>query len=132
MTEIKKQKSSRTSCLIFLDTEDIIVHQFAGDLSEKDIQESISEGELLAKVLHAAGKPVNVLVDVSRVGKIPLNSEKIGLDALKNRDFGKITIVGGGIIFKNLVKAFTAVLGIGNKLKHFDSKTDARKWLLEK
>ena len=129
---VEKQKSSRTSCLIFLDTDDIIVHQYAGNLSEKDILEAITEGELLAKVLREAEKPVNVLVDVSRVGKIPLNSEKIGLDALKNKDFGKITIVGGGIVFKNLVKAFTSILGIGKKLKYFDSKTEARKWLLEK
>jgi len=110
-------------------SQGIIYTVYYGDLTTSSINQTGKEILNLIKQIQTAGKPVLILSDITKIGKINLGAKKTGVGLIKNLDYQKLAIVGVNFITEQLVKAVVTAPGVGFKVRLFDNQKDARKWL---
>lgn len=111
----------------------LIEQEFVGSQTPQEILAAIKEIGSQARKLEKSGKPVLILVDLSRVTNIDLSkntrgARMAGLRAMRSVKFVRAAICGSPTI-QVLVSTLSLVAGVHAKVKVFNNRADALEWL---
>ena len=113
-----------------------IEQHFVGSQTPQEVHKAIADLKRITRRLHKEGKPVLILVDVNRVTKIDLGPKMLkarvaGMKAMRSIEY-KRAAVYGPLTVQVLVNTLALVAGVRDKIRVFDSRIDAVRWLRSK
>lgn len=102
-----------------------------GNQTAENIAQAIKESLAYNAVLEKAGKPVLSLNDVSLLGSSDYTGRSVALKGMRAIRFERLALFGASLFWKQILKFLVAASGKGSRIKHFDHKSDATRWLME-
>jgi hypothetical protein len=127
------QKAQNTN--IFINPSGFIEQHFRGTLSPEDIIAALKQLKAHAKKEKSAGNTVLILEDASNITKLDFLSPKMAhvrkeaTKAAKEIDFERSAIYGP-LPYQVIVTTLAIVSGKRNRIRVFDNRAAAIKWLL--
>ena len=117
----------------FLGPSGIVEQHFVGSQNPSDILEAIQELGVYSKKLQKQDKPLLILVDVSKVTRVDLSkrmqgARKAGIEAMRSVGYEKAAVCGP-LSVQILVSTMALVAGVHSKVKVFDNRVNALRWL---
>lgn len=113
--------------------EDGFIHSiWVGDLNASVVERMGKELAGLVEEVRKKGKPVLILDDISKIGKVPLSARQAGFKVIKELDYDKCAIFGNYPLLAGLVKAVVLATGCSFKIKFVGNKQEAEAWLKNK
>lgn len=116
--------------IAFIRPDDIIYKAYIGDQNADSIRKLWKKTEQLVGQLRAQKKPVLILVDLSKLGKVSLSARQTEIAFIQSLDFDKAAVFGDGFLNRNVAKIIVTVSGRGFKINFFSTETEAHNWLL--
>ena len=112
-------------------SKDGVIHSiYSGDQSASTVgQEGIKISQIINRQ-QQKGRPILILSDISKIGEINLGARKAGLQLFRELEYEKLAIIGVTFLTQKLVNAVVIASGRGFKIKTFESKNEAKRWLL--
>lgn len=110
---------------------DIIVSVYEGTQTEQSINEIAQAVVPTIKELRAAGRPVRLLIDSSRVTKQDSGARRAALQGINTLDYDKMAIFGAPLLIKHVVQFLLKVSNRIDQVQYFDTEEQARRWILE-
>lgn len=111
---------------------DIIEIKVVGDQNLASVTEMGERTKELLISQRNTGKPQLILDDITAVGNSDIPARKKVSEIAKTLPFQKAVMVGDGSV---LMRVGTNLLlkgvGLGNKIRYFENRNEAEKWLLE-
>lgn len=117
------------SNIVALRADGYIAHTYVGDQTGTMILKVMRQTGPLASRLRAAGQPVHILVDISRIGHVTTSTRKVAVEALTKITYDKVAIYGTTTFTKALVNLIIYAARRTEAVKIFNSKADALRWL---
>lgn len=114
----------------FLNDDGIIEITTTGDRTSTSIQESAERVFALAADIRQSGRPVLILNDISRMGKLPPEGHKTFADITRAADYDRFALVGVDNVSRLAANLIAQSIGKTDKLKYFASREEALAWLL--
>ena len=114
----------------FIDKDGLIHNIYVGDQTVSKLKKSTEELLGLTTSLREHNKPILVLTDITKLGKIGLQARGYAVEMVKTIEFDKVAIFGNPKAIERVVNFIILASGRGYKMQYFSSKTDAKKWLL--
>ncbi len=96
---------------------------------DKELKVILDRATEFIKKTHKKQVPVHLLVDISKVDMITVESRKRGSIWLFKQPIDKIAVYGDNLFMKYFIQMFTKGLGLTHKMKFFVSRTEAQQWL---
>ena len=115
---------------VFLNNSGLIEQIYVGDQTGQTVTQLADKTKEIIQLLLTNKKPVIILVDLSKLGKSTSDSRKAALEALKNIHYDKVALFGLNSYTKYISSFIIAASGNSSKVKLFDTKQEAKKWLL--
>lgn len=117
----------------FLNPAGFVEQDYVGSQIPQDIHNAIKKLEEFAAGLNELDRPVLILVDISRVTKIDLGPKMLrariaGVKAMRSIGFKKAAVCGP-LQIQILVNTLAMVAGVHHKIRVFDNRIDAVRWL---
>ena len=116
---------------VFLDNSGLIEQIYVGNQTGQTITQVANKTKEIIQLLLTNEEPIIVLVDLSKLGKSTSDSRKAALEALKNTTYDKVALFGLSPYTKYLSSFIIAASGNGSRVKLFDTKQKAKKWLTD-
>jgi ferredoxin-fold anticodon binding domain-containing protein len=113
----------------FIDKDCLIHNIYAGDQTIATLKDAYENLLDLSLKLRRKNKPVHVLTDISRLGKLNLEARLFAVEFIKNMDFDKVAICGNHFMAERMVNYIIIASGRGYKMKYFSNEKDAKLWL---
>jgi N-acetylglutamate synthase/N-acetylornithine aminotransferase len=113
----------------FVNSNSVIEVVCKGSQTEASLNDAKVKGLLLAKKLRREGRPVNILVDISRLGKIDVAARRQAARIIQNVDYDKIAVFGSSPLAGNVGRLVIRGIGQTEKIRIFSSRSLAEKWL---
>jgi hypothetical protein len=113
-----------------------IEQHYVGSQAPQEVHKAIRDLKRFAKKLEESNKAVLILVDVSRVTKIDLGPRMLrarvaGMKTMRALNY-KRAAVYGPLPIQVLVNTLALVAGVHDKIRVFDTRLDAVRWLRSK
>ena len=110
--------------------DDGLIHNcYVGIQTKATLIKAKEELQKITGKLRKEGKPVHVLTNIVRLGKLNVEARMFAVEFIKEVDFDKVAIFGNHMIAEPLVNMIIIASGRGYKMKYFISEEDARSWL---
>jgi hypothetical protein len=129
------QKAQNTK--IFINPSGFIEQHYSGILEPEEILESLKQLHRFSKKFQNDNQPVLILEDVSKLKKMEFMSSKMAgvrkaaATTVKDIDFERGAVYGP-LRVQVIVSALALVAGKLDKIRVFDNRISAIKWLLSK
>jgi hypothetical protein len=129
------QKAQNTK--IFINPSGFIEQHYSGILEPEEILESLKQLHRFSKKFQNDNQPVLILEDVSKLKKMEFMSSKMAgvrkaaATTVKDIDFERGAVYGP-LRVQVIVSALALVAGKRDKIRVFDNRISAIKWLLSK
>ena len=114
---------------VFLNKDGYIEQIYKGDQNSETVILSVERVNKLIEKLKSEGKPIKVLVNLSQIKNTDAGSREAAVDALKKWHFDKTALYGGSVFIKNLANLIIRAARKQDKVKIFDERKEAVKWL---
>jgi hypothetical protein len=114
---------------IFVNEAGFIEEVYEGDQPDDILGKALDQVAVLAKQTKSVKKPVMVMVDVTKMGKLTTASRKRTVKALKEIPFDKVAVYGYHTFTKALITLIIHAAGKDRDVKLFDTRTAAEAWL---
>jgi len=102
---------------------------FVGDLSVEEMEVLAPQVLELTAELAAQGKPVNVIQDVSGVGKFDQKAGMLAFSKLRHLEYRRMAVFGLRPELRSFTDALMWVAGKSHKAKSFSTRKEAEAWL---
>ena len=117
----------------FLNPAGFVEQNYVGSQTPQEIFGAIRKLGYYSKKLEESGQTPLILVDLSRVTKIDLSrrflgARKAGIRAMRSLSYERAAICGS-LPIQILVSTLALVAGVHAKVRVFDSRVDAVRWL---
>jgi hypothetical protein len=128
-----KEYSNNTK--IFINPSGFVEQHFFGELDPESILDGLMQLRAYAKKLNSEDKKVLILEDVSKISKVEFLSPKMAevrkaaAKAIKDIKFDRVALYGP-LHLQVILTTLALVAGKRDKVKVFDSRAAAIKWLL--
>jgi len=121
---------------IFVNPSGFIEQKFIGNQTPKSVTDGVDQLIKLVRKLHDQKKQVLVLVDITGVPKITNSDAMRGarrsmVKSMKEEPYNRIAVYGD-MATQVLVNTMALIAGKRNKIRVFDNRIDALKWLKAK
>ncbi len=123
---------------VFVDKDGILNLHFLRDIAEPAadiLMSQLIENEILKILNKDPGKIYNALVDLSfedRSKMVTSKSRKTYIRVSQHKQLDKIAIVGGSVFIRTVAGFILQTAGKSKKMKWFNNKEKALKWLKKK
>jgi len=114
---------------VFLNQEGIIEVHYEGDQTYASVQKVTQKVTALAEELRETGKKVVVINSLEKLGTSSSGSRSASAEALDLLVYDRIALYGANLFFKYLANFIIAASGKAQKVRHFDTREEAMKWL---
>jgi hypothetical protein len=120
---------------IFINPSGFIEQHYFGELDPEGVLDGLSQLRAYAKKLNYEDKTVLILEDVSKITKVEFLSPKMAevrkaaAKAVKEIKFDRVALYGP-LHFQVILTTLALVAGKRDKVKVFDSRPAAIKWLI--
>lgn len=108
-----------------------VQQKYIGDQTSEAVEEGQKQLKKCLKKQGKDGKLLPVLIDITEIGKTDPGSHIAAVSGIKTIPF-KRTAVYGSLSTLVLVNTLALVAGKKDKIRAFENRTDALKWLLER
>lgn len=118
---------------VFLAKDGYIEIDVIGDQNVASVELMGRQVDTLVTQQKALGKPALVLDNLLEMGNVDADARKLVVELGKRLDYDRLALVGkGGPIMRFGTNLMLRATGRAYKLKYFENRDDAIKWLLEK
>ena len=114
---------------VFLNKEKEIEIIFNTKIEEKELGEMLELATKYIKENKKIGIPINLLVNVSKVKGITTGARKYGSNWLLKSPIDKVAVYSGSLFMKYFLPMLINGIGYHDKMKHFETKAEAKEWL---
>jgi len=114
---------------VFISSDGFIHHVYEGDQTFEILQKDVEMIFELIRHLRQDKRPVRVLGDYTRIGYADSSARKAASEALKDADYDKAALFGTNIFHTVAANLIIIASGRSKKVKVFQSKEKAVKWL---
>ena len=120
----------------FLNPGGVIEQHFVGAQNPQEILDAIKKLAVYSKRQRKTNQPVLILVDVSKITKMDLSQRTLGIrkasiKAMRAIDYESAAVCGS-LSVQVMVSTLALVAGVQRKVKVFDDRIDALRWLRAK
>jgi hypothetical protein len=121
---------------IFINPSGFIEQHYSGELEPQTIIDGLNKLKSYSKKLNSKNQPVLILEDVSKITKLEFLSPKMAAirkaaaKAVKEINFERAAVYGP-LHIQIIITTLALVAGKRDKLRAFESRAAAIKWLLE-
>lgn len=122
-------KDLQSKDTVFLDKAGIVNVLLEGKQTYQAIRHASDEMDALSSKLRREGKPVYVLVDISKMGGHDSGARREGYERLFTIYYDKFAMFGGGLFLKSVANLVVKATKLGNKVKVFNTREEAIRWL---
>lgn len=131
---MKRQTDQKSS--IFINPRGFIDQVYYDTQTPDSVLQALKQLEQRAQKMKAAKKPVLIFIDTSQLTKIDLSARMLhvrtaALQAMQNIEFKKAAVCAP-LPIQILVNTMALVAGKRNKVKVFENRAAAIKWLIGK
>ncbi|MCB0395781.1 MAG: STAS/SEC14 domain-containing protein [Flavobacteriales bacterium] len=115
---------------VYISESDLICVIYQGNQTYESVTSVTRQVIAAAEKLRLRHKEVKILNSLKYIKGTTAESRKAVADALMLDTYDKIALYGGNMFFKYLTKLIVIATKKSAKVKYFDSKETASKWLL--
>lgn len=108
-----------------------IEQSYRGYQTAASVEKSIAALEHCAAEIRRQKQPVLVLIDITKLRRTTLAARRAGLSGIKTVAFDKAAMYGP-MWTQNLVNTLALVAGKKHKVRAFDDRSEAVRWLKSK
>jgi UDP-N-acetylmuramyl pentapeptide synthase len=110
----------------------VIEQVYEGDQTHDAIRQLTLELTEICSKLRGKKKEVKILADLTKIGNTTTGSRRALVESLEDVDYDKVALFGGGTYIKHLANFIIQASGRLKKVKVFNTRKEALKWLKEK
>jgi hypothetical protein len=114
---------------VSLNGQGYIVQVYEGDQTDEFLAVTITQTQQYIDTLAAKGKPVNLLVDAARLGKVTTASRKYAVHTMMHLPYDHIAVCGANTFNKALLNLIAHAAGRSRHVRFFKTQQLAEKWL---
>lgn len=114
---------------VFLNEDGFLEQVYIGDQTGEGVDRAIAIATNIIEQLQKDGKPVLIIVDSSKLGKLSTPTRKSSVEALRSIYYDKVAIFGANAFSKAMVNLIIHASGKRRKVRIFDNRSAAEKWL---
>lgn len=119
-----------TGNVVFLDKNGLINNQYVGAQTYSSVKMVADNTVQIAHRLKERKLSVNILVNLERITNTNAASRRAASEALRLLIYDKIALFGGSKFLKYVARLIIMASGKSAKIRYFDTKQGAEKWLL--
>lgn len=110
--------------------DDGLLHQlYIGDQTAETITDIVQQSEAVMRQLQKQDKPINILVDLSKIGHQNLGARRVASYVLKHWPYRKIAIFGASSYLRHVANLMVLANGRSHMVRSFASQQAATDWL---
>jgi hypothetical protein len=114
---------------VFVTQEGIIEILVIGDQTVESVRALGDEAARLGHELETAGKPVVILDNLLRIGKVPPEARRVVVENIKRNEYDRLAMLGTNPLIKFGSNLMFQASGKKHILKFFDNREAAVRWL---
>lgn len=114
---------------VYVDKEGIVNIESIGPQSGEEMLRVRSK---LLEIAEERQEKIKILDDLSRVTKTTPESRRTAGESTKLDEISKVACFGGGTVMRVMTNFIVKISGMEKKVKYFDTKEEAVKWLKER
>lgn len=116
---------------IFLNSKNIAEVRFIGDQTEATVDQAIKSIVAFANRLVTPHRKPVFLIDYAEMGKSTMASRQRAIRGMKEIPFQKMAGINAGAVIKFFTNAIAGITGNSDRARHFSTRAEAERWLLE-
>jgi UDP-N-acetylmuramyl pentapeptide synthase len=116
---------------VFLNKNEYIEIIYEGDQTSETVNNVVDETLKIISILKKQNKPVKIINDLSKLGGSSMGARKTSAETLEKVKYDKVALFGANLFMKYLAILIIKASGMGEKVKYFDTREEAEKWLAE-
>jgi len=116
---------------VFINKYSMVEIKVRGDQTVESVQAMGNDAMRLADQLHKAKKRVMILDNLLEIGDVPIEASTRVAELAKSSNYDKLAMLGSGRLIKIGANLIFHAAGRAKRMRYFDSRTEAIRWLLE-
>lgn len=128
---VRNQKKKDEQVTTLISPAGFIEQCYVGDQNEQSVKQGIKELKTCISKLKHQNKPAIILVDLSTLGNTDLGAHKAAILGMRTLDY-QLGAFYGPLPIQVLLNTLSLVSGMQKKLKVFETRVEAVKWLKAK
>lgn len=115
-----------------LNDEGFIEVRVVGDQNYASVTSMGLQTKRLLEKLSAQDKPLRILDDITKLGNSDIKARKTVADLAQSLTYERIAMLGdGSVVMRVGTNLLLRAVGKGKRIKYFENRHKAIKWLLE-
>jgi UDP-N-acetylmuramyl pentapeptide synthase len=114
---------------VYLNKHNCIEILVNGDQTAESVQTMADQAVELGNVQRAAGNPILILDNLTKIGAVPPDARKRVVELAKSLQYDKLAMVGKGTAIRLGANLMLQAVGKGRTVKYFDNYDKAIEWL---
>jgi hypothetical protein len=114
---------------VALNAQHMIEQHYDGDQSEASLRKMVERSSVLIKRLRHAGRPVYILVDIAKLGHLPVAVRKVAVKSLMHTEYDRIAVYNPTTFAKVLIRLIARAAGKSRLVRVFKTRAEAVAWL---
>ena len=116
---------------VYLNSDGIIEIEVIGDQTVPSVEAMGRQTDSFITQLKAVGKPCLILDNLLQIGKVGPEARREVVDVASRLDFDRAAMLGQGGMMRFGANLMLRATGRAYKMRYFDRREDAVKWLLD-
>lgn len=117
---------------VYINSDNIIEIEVIGDQTVASVELMGRQIDRLITQMKAVGKPCLLLDNLLQIGRVKPDARRMVVELAKRLDYDRAAMLGQGGMMRFGANLMLRATGKAYKLRYFDSREDAVKWLLQK
>lgn len=114
---------------IQIDEHGFIYIAFIGDQNSNSVKQLMDDTNKVIDQLKKENKPAYILGDMTKIGKQDSGARRTGADYVLHVPYDRIAVFGAPLYIKYVGRLLAKATGAENKVRFFDTKGEAVRWL---
>ncbi len=116
---------------VYVNSDEIIEIEVNGDQNAASVELMGRQINTLITQMKSVGKPCLLLDNLLQIGKVGPEARRLVVDLATRLDYDRAAMLGQGGVMRFGANLMLRATGKGYKIKYFDSREAAIKWLKE-
>ncbi len=112
-----------------LGADDIIYQEYVGDQNRETVALVVEQAMMSIDTLRQKQKPVYMLVDISRIGRLDTGARSAAFEGIGKLDIDKLALCGATLFLQHVATLILSLSPKKDKVKMFDTNDEAKLWL---